>query len=163
MNNVTIDSKQVDTVLNKLSDDEVKRNIIFKAIYAGAKELQQITRSYFKNALGDAATHISKYIKAPFYEGITVKGEKAYIEARVSIMKDFRLKFFEKGTVDRYIKQSGHSNYSRKKKRNVKNTGKANYRGRITGLNYFKNARENSQSYIETVIHKSIQNSLNKL
>jgi hypothetical protein len=54
--------------------------------------------------MGESANHVSKYIKAPFVDGIVLKGDKAYCEARVSIMKDFRMKFFEKGTEDRYIK-----------------------------------------------------------
>lgn len=163
MNNVTIDSNGIDNIINKLNDDELKRNIIYKAIYAGAKELQRTTQSYFKTAMGESANHISKYIKAPFYEGITVKGEKAYIEARVSIMKDFRLKFFEKGTVERYTKQSGHSDYTRKKKRYVKNTGKAKYRGRIKGKEYFKKARQASSTIINDIMNKSLEKSLNKL
>lgn len=161
MNNITINSNGIDSIIDKLDDEELKRNIIYKAIYAGAKELQRTTQSYFKSALGESANHISKYIKAPFYEGITVKGEKAYTEVRVSIMKDFRLKFFEKGTVDRYIKQSGHSDYSRKKKRNVVDTGKSNYRGRIKGKQYFKQARE--ASTINDTIIKSLEKSLSKI
>lgn len=163
MNNVVIDGKQVDELLNKLSDDELKRRIIFKAIYSGAKELQTAAQSFFKSALGESASHVSKYIRKPFYEGVTVSGDKAYLETKVSIMKDFRMKFFEKGTNERYIKQSGHSDYSRKKKRYIKNTGKPNYRGKITGTHFFKNATENNKERINYGIIKSIDKSLKEL
>lgn len=162
-NSVIIDSKVVDETLNNLSDDETRRNIIFKAVYAGAKELQRHTQYYFKAAMGESANHISKWIRKPMYEGITVKGDKAYMEARVSIMKDFRLKFFESGTKERYIKQKGHSDYSRKKKRYIKDTGKSNYRGSIKAKHFFAEARENMSYILEGTILESINKQILKL
>lgn len=159
---IEIKAKELENTLNNLDEDEV-RNIIFKAVYAGAKELQRQTQSFFKSSMGESANHISKYIKRPFYEGITVKGDKAYLEATVAIMKDFRLKFFEKGTKERYIKQSGHSDYTRKKKRYIKDTGKSNYRGRIQPKHFFSDARENFNYILEGTIYKSIEQSLNKI
>ncbi len=158
---IEIDSNGIDNILNKLSDEQVKNNILYKAIYRGAKVLQGTAKSFFKNAVGEAANHTSKYIKAPFYDGITVKGEKAYTEVRVSIMKDFRMKFFEKGTTDRYIKQTSHSNISKGRKQ--KNTGKSNYRGRMTATHFFKNAREASENTVNNAIIESINRALEKL
>lgn len=163
MSNIIVDGKQVNDLLNKLSDEDVKRKIIFKAIYSGAKELQRATQSYFKSAMGESASHISKYIRKPFYEGVTVSGDKAYLECVVSIMKDFRMKFFEKGTNERYIKQTGHSDYTRKKKRYIKNTGKPNYRGAIKPKHFFKDAAQNNKDRINYGMVKSIDKSLKEL
>ena len=66
---IEIDSNGIDNILNKLSDEQVKNNILYKAIYRGAKVLQGTAKSFFKNAVGEAANHTSKYIKAPFYDG----------------------------------------------------------------------------------------------
>lgn len=158
---IDIESTGIDNLLDNLSNEEVKNNILYKAVYRGAKVLQGNAKTFFKNAVGEAANHTSKYIKAPFYDGITVKGEKTYIEARVSIMKDFRMKFFEKGTNDRYIKQKGHSDNKRKRKVNF--TGKPNYRGRMTATHFFKDAREASENTVNNAIIESISRALERL
>lgn len=64
---------------------------------SGAKVLQQSAQQSFIRKV-DGASHNSPYLKGnkPFYEGVSVKGDKAYCEASVSIMNDFRMKFFEK-------------------------------------------------------------------
>jgi hypothetical protein len=141
---IDVDSSQVDNLLDKLDDDDLRRGIIFKAVKAGAKVLQNTTKNYFKSSVGAAASHTSPYIKAPFYEGVIMKGDRAYLEARVSIMKDFRMKFFEKGTTQRQTKK-GYN------------------RGSMVGKYFFKSAVESSQGSIEAAIQKSIENSLSKL
>ena len=73
-----------------------------------------------------------------------MKGDRAYLEARISIMKDFRMKFFEKGTTQRQTKK-GYN------------------RGSMVGKYFFKSAVESSQGSIEAAIQKSIDNSLSKL
>ena len=155
-----INSDSVDFLLNILDDEEKKRQMLYKSVIAGGKVLQGVAKQYFKQRMGDAATHVSPYMKKPFEDGIILKGDKAYLEARVSIMKDFRMKFFEKGTEDRYIKQKGHSDLQRG--RHQTNTGKPNYRGRITAKWFFKDARNNSAAGINDAMMKSIDNSLKR-
>ena len=160
---VTTESEHLDTILSKLSDDEYKRNLLYKSVFAGARVLQGYTKQYFRNAMGEAALHYSKYIKAPFEEGIVVKGDKAYCEARVSIMKDFRLKFFEKGTEKRYTNTGGHSDLQRGRHNedNIKVNSK--YRGQIKAKHFFRDARSNSTENITDVMDTVISNELNKL
>ena len=153
-------TQDIDDFLDQIDDENVRRNILYKAVIAGGKAVQGTAKEYFRNRMGESALHQSKYIKAPFQDGIIVKGDKAYLEARVSIMKDFRMKFFEKGTEERYIKQKGHSDLQRG--RHGTDTGKANYRGRITGKWFFRDARNNTES-IYNAMFFSIDNSLKKL
>lgn len=162
MNNVkmVVNSDGVDQFLNQIDDDEVRKGILYKAVIAGGKVLQGTAKEYFRNRMGESALHTSKYIKAPFQDGIVLKGDKAYTEARVSIMKDFRMKWFEKGTEDRYIKQKGHSDLTRG--RHQTNTGKANYRGQITAKWFFRDARNNTESINDAMFY-SIDNSLKKM
>lgn len=141
---IEIDNKQVDTTLDILDDDEMKRNIIFKAMKSGANVLRESTKEYFKSKLGDVANHYSKYIKAPFYEGVIMKGDKAYLEVKVSIMKDFRMKFFEKGTNDRYTKDN-------------------HYRGKMIGKYFFKDARTASTEKVESAIAQTMDNEIKKM
>lgn len=161
MNNVVeIDSRQVDELLNTLSDDEFKRKLLFDAVKAGAKTLQQNTKKLFRQSMGDSATHYSKYIRKPFEEGVTVKGDKAYIEASVSIMNDFRMKFFENGTKQRTTKGRKIVGYVSSRK--LKREGKGHNTGSIKPLNFFKKARENETAITDAMI-KSINNALRKL
>lgn len=158
--NIEIDLEQVNRMLEILDDEEIKRDALFKAVKAGARVLQSTAKDYFKQRMGESANHYSKYLKAPFFEGVIIKGDKAYCEVRVSIMKDFRMKFYETGTEDRYIKQRGHSDLQ--KGRHVENTGKSNYRGRIGAKWFFKDARTNSDSLINEAMINSIDKTLKR-
>lgn len=94
---VIINSQQVDDLLNKLNDKDQKNKWLYDAVMSGAKVLQQSAQQSFIRKV-DGASHNSPYLKGnkPFYESVSVKGDKAYVEASVSIMNDFRMKFFEK-------------------------------------------------------------------
>lgn len=155
-----IDSRQVDDLLNALSDDELKRKILFDGIKAGAKVLQQNTQALFRQSMGESASHYSKYIRKPFEDGVTVKGDKAYIEASVSIMNDFRMKFFEKGTKQRTTKGRKIVGYTDSHK--LKREGKGHNTGAIKPLYFFRQARQN-ETAIKDAIMQSIDNALNKL
>lgn len=161
MNNVTIDTSQVDRLLATLDDDDRKRDILFKAVKDGAKVLQETAKNYFKSAMGDSATHYSKYIRKPFADGITMKGDKAYCEASVSILNDFRMKFFEKGTRQRTTKGRKITGYINT--RRLKREGKGHNTGAIQAKYFFKNARTASDTAINEAMKASIDNALKKL
>ena len=157
---VNIDSSQVDVLLNTLDDNEFKRKILFDAVKAGAKVLQQNTKKLFRSSLGSAATHVSRFIGKPFEEGVSVKGDKAYLEASVSILNDFRMKFFEKGTRDRSTKGRKITGYV--DSRHLKREGKGHRTGSIRALNFFRTARQDTGS-IDAAIAQSINNALRNL
>ncbi len=165
MNNsvVEIDAQEIDRMLNNLDDAEVKNRILFDAVKSGAKVLQETTKNYFRNAMGDAATHYSPYIRKPFEEGVTMKGDKSYCEATVSIMSDHRMKWFEKGTKPRYTKGRRIIGYAKSKRNQLEREGKGHYTGSITGRNFFRNARQSSEGAITNAITQSINNALNKI
>lgn len=158
--NETIDSSQVDKLLNALDDDNVRNNAIYKGLMAGAKVLQGNTKESFRRAMGEAATHFSPYIKRPFFEGVTVSGDKAYLETKVSIMADYRMKWFEKGTAERV---TGYRVRNGKYKKTSNNSGTSHSTGRIKPLYFFKSARNSSESAMNEAIIKSIDNTLSKL
>lgn len=74
--------------------------------------------------------------------GIKVKADKDYCEVSVSIMGDFRLKFFEKGTAERRLRRGGAN------------------RGSIKPLYFFRQAR---QQDIDNTINNSITESLRRI
>ena len=156
---VKIDSTQVDNLLDTLDDQEVKNNILFEAVKAGAKVLQQTTKNYFRQKVGETATHYSRFIQKPFEDGIIVKADKSYCEAKVSIMSDHRLKWFEKGTQDRYTKGRKIVGYQRNR---AIREGKGHWTGRMTGQYFFRDARQETNR-IDEAMAQSINNALNKL
>ncbi len=137
---VKIESAQVERFLDSLVDNDLKRRIIYNAVLEGAKELKKATVSNLR-ASGSGVAALAS--------GVRVKGNKAYSEAEVNIMGDYRLKWFEKGTAQRLTKD--------------KSTRKSHSTGQIKGLNFFRRARENSESGIYNKIVESINNSMKAL
>ncbi|MCI6342101.1 MAG: hypothetical protein MR788_06025 [Prevotella sp.] len=158
---VHVDAASVDELLRKLDDDELKNKILYDAVMSGAKALQQAAQQNIRKELGAAASHPSPYLKGnkPLYEGVSVKGEKAYIEASVSILNDFRMKFFEKGTAERYTKGHKITGYA-DNGRNLKREGKGHYTGKITATNFFAAARNSSEQNVNDAMLSSIEKSL---
>ena len=158
---VHVDAASVDELLRKLDDDELKNKILYDAVMSGAKTLQTAAQQNFRKELGAAASHPSPYLKGnkPLYEGVSVKGEKAYSEASVPILNDFRIKFFAKGTVERYTK--GHKITScADNGRRLEREGKGHYTGKITATNFFAAARNSSEQNVNDAMLSSIEKSL---
>lgn len=160
MNEEVVDSRELDKLLDALDDDKNRSNIIFKSLWAGAKVLQKNTKESFRQKLGEGATHYSPYINKPFFEGVTVSGDKAYLEAKVSIMKDYRMKWFETGTVERI---TGYRYRKGTYKKTENTTGSSHSTGRIKPLYFFKSARSSSESAMNEAIIKSLDNALSNL
>lgn len=158
---VSINSQQVDDLLFKLDDKDLKNKWLYDAVMSGAKALQSAAQESFKKEV-KGASHSSPYLKGnkPFYEGVSVKGDKAYSEASVSIMNDFRMKFFEKGTAERYTKSSKINGYQDDGK-HLKREGKGHYTGKITATYFFKSARDNSESAVNQAMTESLEKSIN--
>ena len=74
--------------------------------------------------------------------GVKLRADKDYCEVSVSILGDFRLKFFEKGTAQRRLRRGGAN------------------RGSIKPLNFFRKAR---QQDIGDTINNSITESLRRI
>lgn len=137
------DSRQVDDLLNILDDDEIKKKVLLDGLRAGGKVLQDATKSNFKAAMGEAASHYSRFINRPFYEGVTLKADKAYTEVTVSIMSDYRMRFYEK-----QIKQ--------------RQTKKGYNRGVVEAKHFFANARNSTEGAVNDAISRAIKISLDK-
>lgn len=156
---VKTDSTQVDNLLSKLSDDDFKRDILIDGLKAGAKVLQENAQSNFR-ARVSGATHHSPYIKKPFFRGVKMKVDKDYTEVIVSIMSDFRMKFFEKGTKERQTK--GRKIVGKESFHRLKREGKGHKTGHITATNFFRDARS-QEGDINNAIEQSITRALNNL
>ena len=148
MNNVQIDDKGVMNLFNSLDEDSSKR-ILLEALKKAGKELQEETKSNLKARLGNKATSPNRWNGKTLESGIRLKADKDYTEVAVNIMGDFRLKFFEKGTKDRFTKKGFYRG-----KLGENKEGASNYR------NFFKEARQND---LTDTITKSISQSLKRI
>ena len=155
-----IDGEQLQRWLDKMSDENYQRRVLYKAILDGAKVIQTNTKESFRRKMGEASTHFSKDVGGPFYDGVTLRGDRAYLEARVAIMKDYRMKWFEKGTVDR---QHGYKYREGSYKRRFNKSGSSHSTGRIKPLYFFRETRQSSEGQMEEAIMNSINNAYKKL
>jgi len=151
---------------DKLMSNDTTKEILFKALKAGAKSLEQNTRKLFRSAMGAAARHPNRWNGKTMESGIRMKADKAYIEAMVAIMGDFRLKFFEKGTAERqtkgrkilgYYKANGKTYHNK-----LQREGKGHRTGRIKAMNFFATARSDENT-IQDIIFKNLDNEFHKL
>ena len=152
MNNKT-DSSQVDKLLDNLGSENRNR-IIFTALKEGAKVLKEQTLKEMASKSFKSNTP-NRWNGKTMAQGVTLKADKGISEVCVSIMGDFRLKFFENGTAIRYTKPQ-QNNYLASHKLK-KGSEKGRYTGAIKATHFFRQAREN-----ETPINEAIKNSLDK-
>lgn len=119
---------------------------MFKALKKGADTLKSKT--------------ISNLRRPTLNKGVRVKPNKALNEVQVNIMGDYRLKWFEKGTKDRFTK--GHKVTGYVDSRHLKRTGKGGYRGKMVAEHFFQAARDDEESVYNSMM-ASITESLNRI
>lgn len=151
MNNNITDSSQVDKLLDNLGSEN--RNIIFNALKEGAKVLKEQTLQQLASKVRSNTPN--RWNGKTMASGVRLKADKGISEVMVSIMGDFRLKFFENGTAIRYTKPQKNNYLASHKLK--KGSEKGRYTGAIKATNFFRQAREN-----EAPIDEAIKNSLDK-
>lgn len=152
MNNNITDSSQVDKLLDNLGKEN-RNKIIFNALKEGAKVLKEQTQQMASKYVRTNTPN--KWNGKTMAQGVTVKADKGISEVMVSIMGDFRLKFFENGTDKRYNSPKNNTYLASHKLK--KGSEKGRYTGKITATHFFRQAREN-----EAPIDEAIKNSLDK-
>ena len=141
MNNVQVDDTAIQNLFNVLDADSTKQ-ILFTALKKGGQKLTSQTKRSLRAKLGSAATSPNRWNGKTMESGVRLKADKDYCEVSVSILGDFRLKFFEKGTAQRRLRRGGAN------------------RGSIRPLYFFREAR---QQDIDETINNSITESLRQI
>lgn len=161
---ITQNTSTIEQWIQGIEDTDLIRKIAYHAIVEGAMVLKHFAEEGFRKKLGAAAEHPSPHLGGqPFYKGVWIKGNKVDT-VKVSIMKDYRVKWFEGGTEDRWIQNKSHSDL-RRGRRN-KDTGKSNFRGKIDKAKYggwFKQARTENANVITEAVIQSINRAMEKL
>lgn len=153
---VTLDTRSLANILDNLSEDN-RRLAMLSALRAGGKVLQQNTKESLKKKLGSGATSTSERNNKPMEQGVRLIVDKDYNEVIVSIMKDYRLKWFEKGSDQRYLKKDHPKDGDHRK-----TYKKGEYRGSITATNFFGEARQNDSPICDAIVAE-LANQINKL
>lgn len=179
MNTVNIDYKDLQKKLDSILLDSKRQKAIMDSLYEGGKVLKENTKQSLIAKLGSGATSGEHY-KKPMTAGIKVTKDDVVMRVVVSILKDFRLKWFENGTDERYRtydrneRDSASGKYKKrtqsyeKKKYNVRGSGgkfkksesytsvkdnrQGGYTGKINKLGFFSAARSDEDSIVTTII-----------
>lgn len=142
MNKLEVDVRQVTQMFAELSGKQ-QRQSYRNALRRAAGILQKETKKQLRLVIGKAINHKNKWNGKSLGSGIKVKADKEGKEAKVHILGDFRLKFFELGTKQRKLRKSGAN------------------RGRIKASYFFKTAKANKEkeifSQMDSLISQSIQ------
>lgn len=157
-----IDSGDLDATLKALGPER-NHKIVFDSLVAGAEALQSETIRVLKLEMGESATRIGlrgrpQYADHdPMTDGVMIMKNPYYNEAGVHIMGDFRLKWFEKGTSERYVGGRRKEDGSYPGDKSI-----SNYRGEIEPNGFFSHARSQGD-LIVSAIEDKIDSKLKKM
>ena len=143
--------------LNGRQQKQVYRNALRRA----ANILVRETRSQLKGKLGRKANSRNWWNNRTISSGIKSTADKEGKAAKVHIMGDFRLKFFEMGTDPR--KTKGNNTASVRGKTPIRRQKKASNRGRIEPRNFFSTAKQNKEKEIFGTLDKLISESIQRV
>lgn len=172
-----IDDKDLQRLLDRLNEEN-RNDAIFKSLKKGGEILVDRTKQVLANKMPSATKQIKKgdTTYPPIVEGVHIskQSDKQYLDVLVTILNQFMTKWFETGTKERYLKRSGAKDRSRGRFKGDKRywyrkEGKENqyvsgsYRGKIEGLGFFEEARENYNQEIVDNIIDFLKQEINKL
>lgn len=158
-------------------EEGLRGDIILKAMRSGAEVIQKSTKAELRKDMASlrASHKISKPVhrKKPMESGVSLVEDKAMAEVRVSLLGDFRLKWFELGTKERKLRYTGAKDRERgrvkgDKRHLYRKRGKENFyragtnRGKIEAMNFFATARRDEGAVI-SAINKELESELQKL
>ena len=143
--NYSVDSREVINLFKDLDYKNQKKSYK-QALRKSANILAREARKQLKQKMGNSANRkTTKY--GPLIKGIKAKVARSAKSAKVHIMGDFRLKFFELGTAPRYLRRK--HNFA--------------YRGKITANHFFKSARQNKEQAAKDSLISNLEESIRKI
>nr|WP_320038857.1 hypothetical protein [uncultured Bacteroides sp.] len=149
-NEANIDSTKVLAMFNEFNSKERKQTLR-NALRKAATILRKSTINNLKNVVKNVYSK-NKWNQKTLSSGIRLKVNKEATEAKVHLLGDFRLKFFELGTIIRI-----------NKKRNGKKLNKEANRGSIIASHFFATAKQQSESEVFASIDNIISDAVNKI
>ena len=153
-NRLEIDNSRLEVLFDAL-DSKNQTRVFRKALRKSANVLAKATKKSLRQKIGKVASHRNWWYTKTLQSGVKVSVDKnkslfgaEHWFAKVHIMGDFRLKFFEKGT-------------------NLRKTEKEYNRGRMKATNFFAIAKESegikAQESLRDNVAESIVVTLRKI
>lgn len=144
MNNLEVDARQVINLFSDLTSRQqmqAKRNALRQA----SRILVNETKKQLRRVIGKAINHRNRWNGKTLGSGIKSNASREGTEAKVHIMGDFRLKFFEKGTAIRRLRRNGAN------------------RGRINASYFFRTAKQNKEREIFNTLDNLLSQSIQRI
>lgn len=144
-----IDTKQFKIILDRLTPKEYKT--------AFRKSIREALNILRKKAIANLKGVTTKIDKKDQYnntlrKGIQLKVYPEDLEGIVHIMGNFKLKWFQNGTVDRYAKKYRGKPMKRKR-----------FTGKIDASKFFTNAKSQTESAVFNKLNERIQQNIIKI
>ena len=161
--NVEISAKDVFKMIDKLKT-EVSSDIMMKALTIGGMVLRDSAKERLLKKMPKAQSAKGREKDTTMLEGIRVSKNESGGYVNVYILGNYLNSWFELGTDDRYLKR-GHQF----KRKNITRTGKyrqfkrKEYRGRLSALHFFREAREQEMSAVMDKIIEIVDRSIEKI
>lgn len=155
---IKIEDRYLDQVFSLL-EKGLKGGMVMNSLKKGAELLQAETRSRLRAKLGAGATS-TLWRKNPMEKGVEIRENPIYQEVGVHIWGDFRLKWFELGTAERWTRENNSKKWLAKTlgKRYRPNA----FRGEIRPLRFFEEALGDGSRYME-VINSNLSREIEQL
>lgn len=115
------------------------------ALRKAGRILQKETKIQLRSVVGKAINHKNRWNGKTLGSGVKMKVDKKATEAKVHIMGDFRLKFFELGTTTRQLRKNGAN------------------RGRMKAAHFFKTAKDKTERIIFDNINQMVEESITRI
>lgn len=163
MNNIEVDARQVTSMFADLTSRQ-QGQAYRNALRRGASILVGETKRQLRQTLGRAASSRNWWNGKTLISGIKANADRNGEEAKVHIMGDFRLKFFEMGT--RVRRTTGSNTASVRGRNPIRRQRAAANRGNINAAHFFRTAKANKEREIfdnmDNLISQSIQRIANR-
>ena len=143
-NGVNVDASQVLRMFSELNSRQQK-NVYKNALRKAGRILQKETKTQLRSVVGKAINHKNRWNGKTLGNGVKMKVDKEATEAKVHIMGDFRLKFFELGTTTRQLRKNGAN------------------RGRMKAAHFFKTAKDKTEHAIFDNINQMVEESITRI
>jgi len=139
-----VETKDVLNMFADLTGKEQKK-VYRNALRIAARILVKEAKQQLRGVIGSKINSKNKWNGKTLGSGIKLKLDKEATEAKVHIMGDFRLKFFEKGTKNRTLRKNGAN------------------RGAMTAHYFFRTAKSDKENEIFNSLDKIISESINRV
>lgn len=161
---VTLDDSQVETVFKALTSKNQK-----KALKQGIRKSAQILVKRTKQLLKQNVKNVTKPSRFKDHKKMINGVKFAFdrdknknMEGKVHIMGEFRLKFFEVGTADRYQGMKRRKGLMGFVRRLIKGAKHKRYTGRIKPIYFFKKAKSDTEQQVFSSLNENIKESITK-